>query len=512
LAGTDRSGFLPVLVAVGALAVVGMVLLAGYAPLAPGGLAARLQEALRAPWVLPVALVLAVLALIPPLARLGRMLGRPKEAPQPDVVTVEGRPLIERVERSRNILRECPYVSREQIASTLLYMARKPEPDAIDIVDFLLLQAVGQRASDIHWEPGVDSVNVKFRIDGVLHPIVSLPRSIHPRVVSRLRVMSNLAIYKRDVPQDGRVRARIRDRFYEVRLSILPTLHAEKCVIRIFDSEELPFDLSRLGMRRDQLTRFRRLIMQPQGTIFFTGPTGSGKTTTIYSALREIAAAAQGTRNIVTIEDPIEHEIPELSQTQVRVERGLTFAAGLRTILRQDPDVIMVGEIRDRETAQIAIRAGMTGHLVFTTVHTDSASSVFNRLIEMGIEAFLLASSSSASIAQRLVRTLCPECKRPGIPPLSLLRQAGLSPEEPIEYQEPVGCAACSQIGYKGRQGIFELLIVDNVLRELIAGKVPSHELFEAARKQGMIPLLQDGIERVREGSTSLEEVLRVAM
>jgi len=435
-----------------------------------------------------------------------------KKSDRAPIVTSDGRAVTERINRGAEILEECPYVTMEQTASTLRYMSEKSEPDAIDMVDFLLVQAIGQRASDIHWEPGAEEVIVKFRIDGVMHALTTLPRKVHPRVVSRLRVMSNLAIYKRDVPQDGRLQTKIRGQTYELRLSILPTLHAEKCVIRLFNTAELSFRLELLGMPPDTLEKFREVIAQPQGTIFLTGPTGSGKTTTIYSALREIQSQRHQSVNIVTIEDPIEHEIAGFNQTGVNLDRGLTFSVGLRTILRQDPDVIMVGEIRDIETAQIAIRAGLTGHLVFTTLHADSAVGVFNRLIEMGTEPFLLMSSSSAVVAQRLVRILCSECKKRSIPPLSQLKRAHLAPDENIEFFTATGCSACSGIGFKGRTGIYEFLILDDVLREVIIKKVSSREISRIATERGMRPLLEDGLIKVRQGQTSLEEVLRVCM
>ncbi|MBN2057112.1 type II/IV secretion system protein [bacterium] len=404
------------------------------------------------------------------------------------------------------------WLSPQEIQAYIKALSDKEPLDIIQLVDFMLVQAAGQRASDIHLEPLEDKILMKFRIDGVIHEISMLDKRIHPRLVSRLRVMSNLAIYEKGVPQDGRLTTKIMGTSYEVRISIMPTLHGEKTVIRLFGQEEMRFSLDQLGMNSMMLEQLTEVIRRPQGIIFLTGPTGSGKTTTIYSLLKAIYDMQQASVNIVTIEDPIEHDVEQFNQSQVNNVRGLSFASGLRTILRQDPDVIMVGEIRDFETAEIAIRAGMTGHLVVTTIHADSPAGVFNRLIEMHIEPFLLSSATSAVLSQRLLRKLCPHCREPAIPPLSLLERAGIPPDREQHYFTARGCGKCIYRGFQGRTGIFELLVVNDRIRDMIAHKSSTHEIRNEIRRQGVQSLMEDGLRKVDQGITSLQELLRVTM
>lgn len=408
------------------------------------------------------------------------------------------------------VLQKFRWLKPEEIQAFIDRLTAREPIDVIKLVEFLLVQAAGQRSSDLHIEPYDDHVLVKFRIDGVIKEIARFEKRIHPRLISRMRILSNLAIYEKGVPQDGRLNTSIMGDKYEVRVSIMPTLHGEKTVIRFFEMSELRFSLDNTGMEPTILTQFKNTITAPQGIIFFTGPTGSGKTTTIYAALKEIYETSQRSMNIVTIEDPIEYDMQQFNQSQVNLARGLTFATGLRTLLRQDPDVIMVGEIRDDETAEIALRAGLTGHLVLTTIHADSAAGVFNRLIEMKIEPFLLASATTAIISQRLVRKLCPHCREEIIPNLSVLEQLRIPLDRVMRYYRATGCPQCMQRGYHGRIGLFELLLVNDEIRELLLQKCATHEIHKAALKQGMVTLLEDGLNKIDQGLTSLEEIQRV--
>jgi len=364
----------------------------------------------------------------------------------------------------------------------------------IRLINALLTQALREDASDIHIEPYETRSLVRLRIDGRLRDLIEPARALHAAIVSRVKVMAQLDIAEKRLPQDGRITLRVAGRPVDVRVSTIPTGHGERVVLRLLDKQAGRLDLAGLGMDRATLAQMDRLVGQPHGIVLVTGPTGSGKTTTLYAALGRLDADVL---NIMTVEDPIEYDLDGISQTQVNPRIGMSFARALRTILRQDPDVIMIGEIRDLETAQIAVQASLTGHLVFATLHTNDALSAVNRLVDMGVEPFLLASSLIGVLAQRLVRRLCPECRKP---------VAG----DGATYYSPQGCPACKQTGYAGRTGIYEMLMLDDDLRRLIHGRASEQQLREYALAHGMRPLREDGMRWVRQGVTSLEEILRV--
>ena len=372
----------------------------------------------------------------------------------------------------------------------------------IRLINALLTQAARDGASDIHLEPFETHSVVRFRVDGTLRDVVRPKRSLHAALVSRIKIMANLDIAEKRLPQDGRISLRVAGRSVDVRVSTLPVgnsaVQSERAVLRLLDKAASRLDLSALGMADTTLGRFDELIRQPHGIVLVTGPTGSGKTTTLYAALGRLDAT---TTNILTVEDPIEYELPGIGQTQVQARIDMTFAKALRAILRQDPDVIMIGEIRDLETAQIVVQASLTGHLVLATLHTNDAVSAVTRLADMGIEPFLLSSSLLGVVAQRLVRRLCPECKE-------LVPAAAGSAAAP-EYR-PVGCASCGQTGYQGRTGIYELLGIDERLRGLIHDQAGEPQLRQAALAGGMASLRDDGERWIRAGVTAREEVVRV--
>jgi general secretion pathway protein E len=361
----------------------------------------------------------------------------------------------------------------------------------IRMLNALLTQAAKDGASDIHIEPYERSSSVRFRVDGTLREVVQPNKALHAALISRLKIMAELDIAEKRLPQDGRISLRIGGRAIDVRVSTLPSAHGERAVLRLLDKTESKFTLEGLGMSGDVLAAFGRLIQQPHGIVLVTGPTGSGKTTTLYASLGRVDTS---TTNVLTVEDPVEYELPGIGQTQVNPRIDLTFAKALRAILRQDPDVIMIGEIRDHETAQIAIQASLTGHLVLATVHTNDAPSSVTRLIDMGVEPFLLASSLLGSLAQRLVRKLCLSCRQRG----------------DDGHWHPVGCPACSHTGYKGRTGVYELMVVDQTVQGLIHYKGGEQELIAAARNAGLRSMREDGERLVRDGITSPEEVIRV--
>jgi general secretion pathway protein E len=360
----------------------------------------------------------------------------------------------------------------------------------IRMLNALLTQAARDGASDIHIEPYERTSSVRFRIDGTLREVVQPNRALHAALISRLKIMADLDIAEKRLPQDGRISLRIGTRAVDVRVSTLPSAHGERAVLRLLDKSESRLTLEAVGMQGDTLARFRSMVTQPHGIILVTGPTGSGKTTTLYAALGELDAARS---NIMTVEDPIEYELPGVGQTQVNAKIDLTFAKALRAILRQDPDVIMIGEIRDYETAQIAIQASLTGHLVLATLHTNDSVSAVTRLTDMGVEPFLLSSSLLGVLAQRLVRKLCPVC--------ALTGESG---------REPAGCEACGQTGYQGRTGIFEMFTVDDAVRSLIHSRAPESQLFVAAERNGLHSMREDGERLVAAGVTSRAELLRV--
>jgi general secretion pathway protein E len=377
------------------------------------------------------------------------------------------------------------------------------EAPVIRLVNQILSRAVEQRASDVHVEPFENELRVRYRIDGVLHDIDPPPRTMAAAVISRIKLMAKLNIAERRLPQDGRIKLRLVGREIDLRVSSLPTLYGESVVMRILDRSSIVVDLGALGMRADTLDRFSKLIAQPHGLLLVTGPTGSGKTTTLYGALDKINSPD---RKIVTIEDPVEYQLAGVNQIHVKSQIGLTFASGLRSIVRQDPDIIMVGEIRDAETAEVAIQAALTGHLVFSTLHTNDAAGAVSRLLDMGVEDYLLASSLLGVLAQRLVRTLCGQCAREATDGADMLPDTGGG-----KALEAVGCADCADTGYRGRSGVYELLTIDDDLRNLIIGRAPADRIKTMATSKGMRSLRDDGWAKVAEGVTTVREVLRVS-
>jgi general secretion pathway protein E len=383
------------------------------------------------------------------------------------------------------------------------------EAPVIRLVNLVLFQAVKERASDIHIEPFQKELKVRYRIDGILYNRLSPPKRYQPAIVSRLKVMAKLDIAEKRLPQDGRIPIKIADQDIDIRISIIPTTYGERVVLRLLDKSSAHFGLEEIGLSADQLKTLEELIRRPNGILFVTGPTGSGKTTTLYAALSRINSPD---KNIVTIEDPVEYQLFGIAQIQVNPKIGLTFAHGLRSILRHDPDVILVGEVRDVETAEIAIQAAMTGHLVFSTLHTNDAASAVTRLTDMGIEPFRSASVIRAIAAQRLVRVLCPECKEEYTPEAEALRDAGLAPAQ-IQGKKVYrgrGCPACAGTGYRGRTAIYEILRVSETIRQLIMKKVDSATIARKALEEGMKDLREDGAEKVLAGITTLEELVRV--
>lgn len=381
------------------------------------------------------------------------------------------------------------------------------EAPIIRLVNSVLFQAVRQRASDIHFESFERGLVVRYRIDGVLYPVLTPPKHLQASIIARLKIMAGLNIAEKRLPQDGRFAIRTSGKDVDLRVSVLPTSHGERVVLRLLEKENRLLNLSEMGFSKERLAVIHQLIQLAHGIILVTGPTGSGKTTTLYAALSHINAPD---KNIITVEDPVEYQLLGIGQMQVNPKINLSFAAGLRSILRQDPDVIMIGEIRDRETAEIAIHASLTGHLVFSTLHTNDAASAATRLIDMGIEPFLVASSVVAVLAQRLLRRICPDCKRPYAPSEEELSRLDVAPGSTVTLYRGAGCAACSQTGYRGRIGIFELMVLNDDIRRLIGGKADSTAIKHAAITNGMVTLKQEGAQRVLQGQTTLEEVMRI--
>ena len=381
------------------------------------------------------------------------------------------------------------------------------EAPVIRIVNLLISRAIERGASDVHIEPFEGVLKVRYRIDGILHDVESPPKRLQDAIISRVKIMSKLNIAERRLPQDGRIKLKVSGRDIDLRVSTVPTLSGESVVMRILDSASLVLSLEKLGFSPGILRQFESLVRRPYGIVLVTGPTGSGKTTTLYAALEKINSPD---KKIITIEDPVEYNLRGINQIQVKPAIGLTFANGLRSIVRQDPDIIMIGEIRDPETAEIAIQSALTGHLVFSTVHTNDAAGGITRLLDMGVENYLLASSIMGILAQRLVRVNCQSCKRGEQTSPELLQEAGLPATEPFVAYEGVGCEACDQTGYRGRIGIFELLPVDEDIRVPILEKTSSNIIKQQAVSKGMVTLRADGLEKVRAGLTSIAEVLRV--
>ncbi len=385
------------------------------------------------------------------------------------------------------------------------------EAPIIRLVNRLILNAVEMRASDIHFEPFENQFRVRYRIDGVLHEAESPPRRLQAAVISRVKIMSKLDIAERRLPQDGRIKLKVADREIDFRVSTIPTLYGESLVMRILDRETLVLDLNRLGFPPEMLQSYTRLISQPYGMILVTGPTGSGKTSTLYTTLARINSPE---RKIVTLEDPVEYQLKGINQIQVNPKIGLTFAGGLRSIVRQDPDIILVGEIRDRETAEIAVQSALTGHLLFSTLHTNDSAGAVTRLLDMGVENFLLSSTLLGIMAQRLVRVNCPDCKKPVQPEERLVRAMNLTDaeREEVVFYAGGGCESCRSTGFKGRIAIFEYMEVDERIRKSIVSGASSDMIRETAVEKGMTTLREDGWRKVREGVTTISEVLRVTL
>ncbi len=401
---------------------------------------------------------------------------------------------------------ERPSAGSEEDLSLDELIAKAEEAPVIKLVDLVIRQAIQERASDIHIEPYKDRINIRYRTDGVLYEIPPPARHLLPAITSRIKILANLDIAERRLPQDGAFIVRLEGKVIDLRVSTVPTIHGEKVVLRILDKTSVPLELARLGFSARELELFDKAIRSPHGLVFLTGPTGSGKTTTLYAGLNTIRSPH---KNILTIEDPVEFRLDGVNQIQVRPNIGLTFANGLRAFLRQDPDIIMVGEVRDLETAQVCVRAALTGHLVLSTLHTNDALGAVGRLADLGIERYFLVSALRLVAAQRLVRRLCPECKEAYEPSKEVIDQFHLG-SEPLYRAR--GCAECNNTGYRGRVGIYEIVPVIERIQQLIVDGASTTEMNRAAREAGFPGLLDSGVKKVQEGITSLEEVLGVAM
>jgi type IV pilus assembly protein PilB len=433
--------------------------------------------------------------------------------------------LLKRTEQSQRVLEQATEAFTLQVVQDEDESEQALSPDRfteeggvspiVRLVDTVIFTALERRASDIHIEARDLEVIVKYRIDGILvHAMPPISKEWHSTILSRVKVMSELDIAERRVPQDGRFRVRYKGRFVDFRVSIMPSIHGEDAVLRVLDKETLSekfhnLSLEVVGFSDEELSRFRRYIHEPYGMVLVTGPTGSGKTTTLYAAINEIKTDED---KIITIEDPVEYQVRGITQIPVNEKKGLTFARGLRSILRHDPDKIMVGEIRDEETAQIAIQSALTGHLVFTTVHANNVTDVIGRFINMGVEPYNFVSSLNCIMAQRLVRVVCENCKKPVHYPADVLRASGLDPDVwgSISFAEGAGCLECSGTGYHGRTAITELLDLSDRIREMIIGRRPTSEIKRTARDEGMTFLRDSGLEKVRTGVTTLKEINKV--
>jgi len=423
------------------------------------------------------------------------------------------KPFLVKEEDLSEVLNNC-YASKD--GQTVAATAKDKDfdkPSIVNTVNLIIGQAIKERASDIHIEPKEKTLEMRFRIDGVLHIRSAPPRYLHEAVISRIKILSNLDIAEKRIPQDGGFKITAGDKTIDVRVSIIPTLYGENVVMRLLDRSATPLNLGEIGFSEEKLSVYKELIASSFGIILVTGPTGSGKTTTLYASLNTVRSEA---KNIITIEDPVEYHLDFAQQIQVNTKVNLTFAQGLRSVLRHDPDIIMVGEIRDFETAQIAIQSALTGHLVFSTLHTNDAPSAITRLLDMGIESFLVASCIKGVLAQRLARTLCPECKEETtVKEGELCQNLGLSYEagqdKDVKIYKAKGCKRCMHTGFKGRLGIFELMQMTPKLNMLTLSKASADEIRKAAYEGGMAALRQDGLSKILQGLTTVEEVLRIA-
>ena len=376
------------------------------------------------------------------------------------------------------------------------------------LLNLVLLQAIKDHASDVHFEPFENEFKMRYRVDGVLYEMMPPPTHIAPAIASRIKVMANLDIAERRVPQDGRIELTVNNQPVDLRVSVLPTMFGESCVLRVLDRSNVNLDLEQIGLRPEELKTVRQLIHKPNGIVLVTGPTGSGKTTTLYSALRELN---QPSEKLITSEDPVEYDIDGMIQVQIKPEIDLTFARILRSMLRQDPDVILVGETRDEETAQIAVQASLTGHLVFTTLHTNDAPSAIARLLDLGVEPFLVTATLEGIVAQRLVRKICSKCRTEYTPELDQLMELELTPEivQGKKFYYGKGCDACNNTGHKGRMAIFEMMVLDDDMRDMIVAGSSTQQLREAARERGMRTLREAGLLAIYDGHTTIDEVVR---
>ena len=396
--------------------------------------------------------------------------------------------------------------STDQELSLDKLIARAEEAPVVKLVDLIIRQAINERASDIHIEPFKEKISLRYRIDGKLYEIPPPVRHLHLPIISRVKILAKLDIAEKRLPQDGAFLVKIDERPIDLRVSTIPTIYGEKVVLRILDRSTVVLDLGQMGFEQKQLEQIRKSIISPYGLVLLSGPTGSGKTTTLYAILNEIKSS---TKNIITIEDPVEYKLESINQVQVKPEIGLTFAAALRSFLRQDPDIMLVGEVRDLETAQICIRSALTGHLVLSTLHTNDAPSAITRLIDIGIEPYMVAPSLLLVVAQRLVRKLCPDCKEAYEPSQQGLKGIKLNAE--LIYR-PKGCLKCNQLGYRGRCCISELMVINEEIRELISQNASFQRVRDAARAAGMQTLYDSGLKKVEAGLTSLEEALSVTI
>jgi type IV pilus assembly protein PilB len=416
--------------------------------------------------------------------------------------------LISRLDRLDEVVADAGVQADDEDAAEVVDL-RETAEDApvIKLVNQIVAQAVERGASDIHLAPDGRELRVRFRVDGVLQDITTVQRRLAAGVISRVKIMAELNIAERRLPQDGRVGLTVDNRHVDLRVVTLPSVHGEAIVMRVLDKASVVVSLDALGMGAEDRERFERAIHQTHGAVLVTGPTGSGKSTTLYAALQKLNTPE---KNIITVEDPVEYEVEGLTQVQVSPKVGLTFAAGLRSMVRADPDVIMVGEIRDKETAQIAVESALTGHLVLSTLHTNDAPSAITRLVEMGIEPFLVASALDCVVAQRLARTLCSHCKRRAIVPADVLRANGYNALVDLEAYEPVGCRRCGGSGYRGRVGLYEVMSISSEIQQLALARRSAEEIRDVAVREGMRRLRDDGLEKVREGRTSIAEIARV--
>ena len=421
---------------------------------------------------------------------------------------------IDRFHRLDSEVDEVAQIAAEELGDDDEALAPEAVEDApiVKFVNLLIAQAVADRASDIHVEPTESDLRIRFRVDGVLHEVMHSPRSIQGGVISRLKVMADINIAERRIPQDGRISLNVAGKAIDLRVATLPTVYGEKVVMRILDKTRAQLSLADLGFHPAVLPRFEACFRKPYGTILVTGPTGSGKSTTLYATLNVLNSPD---KNVITVEDPVEYRLPGVNQVQVNPKAGLTFASALRSILRSDPDIVLVGEIRDRETATIAVEASLTGHLVLSTLHTNDASSTPMRMVEMGVEPFLVVSALDCVVAQRLARKLCDRCREEYEPTHAELTEAGwpaalLKAEGPPSLYRAVGCAACSRTGYRGRLAVHEVMVMSEEISRMVVERYSSDDIKKTALAQGMLTLREDGLVKVAQGKTTLEELFRV--